>query len=306
MILTRIYYILKPFIPRSVQIYLRRVVIRIKRKYYSSVWPIDPPSAQKPTDWQGWPGGAKFALVLTHDVDTQKGHDNCLKLAEIEQKHGFLSSFNFVPERYRLSAFTMDSLRLKGHEIGVHGLKHDGKLYSSRDVFLNRAKRINQYLVNWRAKGFRSPAMHHNLDWLHDLNILYDASTFDTDPFEPQSDGVRTIFPFYVNQNHGHRGYIELPYTLAQDFTLFVLLQEQGISIWTQKLEWIVNNGGMVLLNVHPDYIDFNGSNLDPESYPVTYYEEFLKYVKIKFKNQYWNALPCDVATFAMKTYGQI
>ena len=30
------------------------------------------------------------------------------------------------------------------------------------------------------------------------LNIAYDASTFDTDPFEPQPDGVNTIFPFWV------------------------------------------------------------------------------------------------------------
>src|SRR5438093_9277501 len=122
--------------------------------------------------------------------------------------------------------------------------------------------------------------MLRNLDWLHDLDVQYDASTFDTDPFEPQPDGVNTIFPFWVpapgaekaevrrqkadpnsdlrspiseirppldqkseirNQKPGltsdlcslasgasRPGYVELPYTLPQDFTLFVLLKEQG------------------------------------------------------------------------------
>ena len=40
--------------------------------------------------------------------------------------------------------------------------------------------------------------MLRNLDWLHDLTIAWDSSTFDTDPFEPQADGAGTIFPFWV------------------------------------------------------------------------------------------------------------
>lgn len=52
---------------------------------------------------------------------------------------------------------------------------------------------------NGGAVGFRSGFMLRQLDWLHDLNVLYDTSTFDTDPFEPQPEGSRTIFPFHVN-----------------------------------------------------------------------------------------------------------
>jgi len=96
--------------------------------------------------------------------------------------------------------------------VGVHGLLHDGKLYQSRELFLKRAKRINHYLAQWGAVGFRSPAMHRNLDWIHDLNIEYDASTFDTDPFEPQADGTGTIFPFFVRKGVGEEGYVEFLY----------------------------------------------------------------------------------------------
>src|SRR4029079_8065841 len=112
----------------------------------------------------------------------------------------------------------------------------------------------NGYLQEWGAVGFRSAFMFHKLDWLHDLNILYDASTFDTDPFEPQPDGVNTIFPFWTAGSFG-RGYVELPYTLAQDSTLFLVLRERGPEIWKQKLDWIAAHGGMALLNTHPDYM---------------------------------------------------
>ena len=99
--------------------------------------------------------------------------------------------------------------------------------------------------------------MHHNLEWIHDLDIEY-ASTFDTDPFEPQSDGVGTIFPFWVSGNSNQKGYVELPYTLPQDFTLFILMKEKNIDIWKQKLDWIAENGGMALVNTHPDYMNFD------------------------------------------------
>ncbi len=85
--------------------------------------------------------------------------------------------------------------------------------------------------------------MHHNLEWIHYLNVEYDASTFDTDPFEPQPDGVGTIFPFWVQEKDNEKGYVELPYTLPQDFTLFILMKEKTTDIWEEKLNWIADNG---------------------------------------------------------------
>ncbi len=147
--------------------------------------------------------------------------------------------------------------------------------------------------------------MQHNLEWIHDLEIEYDASTFDTDPFEPQPDGMQTIFPFWVQGNSNQKGYIELPYTLPQDFTLFVLMQERDIGIWKRKLDWIAECGGMALLNVHPDYINFGEGKTKTGEYPVTYYEELLKYVKGRYEGQYWHVLPKEMANFWTKHYGE-
>ncbi len=195
-LLNRIFYTLKPAIPRRLQIFLRRQIALYKLKKYVHIWPIDPSAGKPPEGWKGWPDGKKFALVLSHDVDTQKGHDNALKLAEIEEKLGFRSSFNFVPNRYKNSNGLHNVLRKRGFEIGVHGLKHDGRLFFSKHIFKERAVKINHYLEKWNAIGFTSPSMHHNLDWMHVLNIKYSISTFDTDPIKPQHDGISTIFPF--------------------------------------------------------------------------------------------------------------
>ena len=292
----KIFYILKPLIPRSFQIFLRRQLVKQQRKKYANVWPILHSSAEAPAGWQGWPDGNKFAVVLTHDVELQGGHDKCEQLMKVEKDLGFISSFNFVPERYSVSPSLRKLLTENGFEVGVHGLNHDGKLFQNKKTFDERAEKINKYIKDWDVVGFRAPAMHHNLEWIHNLDIEYDLSTFDTDPFEPQSDGVGTIFPFLVENENKQKSYVELPYTLVQDFTLFILLQEKNIGLWKKKVDWVVKNEGMVLVNTHPDYMCFSGTS-KLEEYQVSFYQELLEYVSTKYKDQYWHALPCEVAS---------
>ena len=296
--LRQLYYYAKPAIPRRMQIGMRRGMASLKRRRHRETWPIDAASGLPPKDWCGWTDGKRFALVLTHDVETYSGQEKCFPLIECEASLGFKSSFYFVPERYDVSQQLLNHLEKNGFEIGLHGLNHDGKLYNSRAIFQDRAEKINHYLHQWQCVGFRSPAMHHNLDWIHDLNIEYDLSTFDTDPFEPQSDGVGTIFPFFHNNGSIHAGFVEMPYTLPQDFTLFIILKEKNIDIWKRKLDWIAENGGMALMTTHPDYMSFNGQKLHLEEYSYHLYENFLEYVKSKYEGAYWHALPREVATF--------
>jgi peptidoglycan/xylan/chitin deacetylase (PgdA/CDA1 family) len=298
MLANKLYYYLRPAIPRSVQIAIRQYIVELKLRRSSALWPIDPAAGKKPADWPGWPEGKKFALILTHDVDTAVGQENCIKLKDLEKHLGFRSSFNFVPERYPVSAEVLEILRESGFEIGVHGLNHDGKLFNSKRLFSERAARINHFLKEWRAVGFRAPAMHHNLEWMHELNIDYDASTFDTDPFEPQSDGVGSIFPFYVEGSGESKGYYELPYTLPQDFTAFILMKNNNIDIWKTKLDWIAECGGMALLNTHPDYMNFNGLPSRIEEYSYERYVEFFSYLEEQYHDDYCNLLPSELVSY--------
>jgi peptidoglycan/xylan/chitin deacetylase (PgdA/CDA1 family) len=219
-------------------------------------------------------------------------------LAELDKAFGIRSSFHFVPEgEYRLPDDLRTDLEQDGFEVAVHDLHHDGTLYRSAQDFQAQARAINQYLQKWKASGFRAGFMFHNLDWLHDLDVLYDASTFDVDPFEPQPDGVETIFPFWV-QRHGSKGYVELPYTLPQDSTLFVILKETTIDLWTTKLDWVASHGGMALMIVHPDYLSFAGRPTSSE-YSADLYERLLKYVVSRYGDSCWYALPREIAAFA-------
>jgi len=260
-------------------------------------WPIDAKAGATPPGWPGWPDGKRFAVILTHDVESTNGLSRVEQLMNLESKYGFHSCFNFVPEgEYRVPDDVREMLDRAGFEVGVHGLEHDGKLYSSKVAFAAKAAQIRKYLQGWKASGFRSPLMQHKLAWLHLLGAQYDASTFDTDPFEPQPDGMGTIFPFWVPAPNGG-GYVELAYTLIQDFNLFMVLRERNNDIWKRKLDWIAERGGMALINTHPDYMCF-GSQPAREEYPVSHYEEFLRYVQEKYEGSYWAALPRDAARY--------
>jgi len=271
-----------------------------------------PGSERPPEDWPGWPEGKKFAVVLTHDVESKAGLRKCRSLMQLELDLGFRSSFNFIPEgSYRVPANLREELTASGFEVGIHDLKHDGHLFASHREFKRRVVRINDYAREWGASGFRSGFMLRNLDWLHDLDVQYDASTFDTDPFEPQPDGGHTIFPFWVPRpndasvngqrstiNTSSGGYVELPYTLPQDSTLFLVLRETTPEIWMRKLDWVAQHGGMVLLDAHPDYMSFNGSRQTTTEYPAALYREFLTYVRTRYAGEYWHALPKEVAGY--------
>ena len=296
--LQNIYFLTKPIIPRSLQNKLRRMVMRRILPSVSTVWPILDRAGQKPNNWLGWPESKQFALVLTHDVESEKGLAKCLQLAELEARLGFRSCFNFVPEKYFVPPELRQELVRRGFEVGVHGLCHDGRDFWNERVFKQRAIQINQYLKDWNCVGFRAPYMIRNLSWIRQLNIEYDMSTFDTDPFEPQPEGVQTVFPFLVDGDSHHKGYVELPYTLPQDSTLFIYLGEKNIDIWKHKVDWLVAKGGMALLDTHPDYIDFNNRPSCKRVYPVLYYEHFLEYCRTQYQDSYWQALPRDVARF--------
>lgn len=325
----RIYYGLKPYLPWRLRIALRRIMARWTRKAYQDVWPIKESAKHPPAGWPGWPDGKKFAFVLTHDVEGTHGLAKCRQLMQLEMEMGFRSSFNFIPEsEYRVSQELRGELQANGFEVGIQDLKHDGKLFQERETFRNGASRINRYVREWGAKGFRSAFMFHNLEWVHDLDVDYASCTFDTDPFEPQPDDVGTIFPFWVPRTNGHAsepvdvrgqrfnipsaafnsraslldhartGYVELPYTLPQDSTLFLLLQERRPDIWLKKLDWIAKCGGMVLVNTHPDYMAMDGKVVRPDEYSVELYKRLLDYVHLKYAGDYWQALPKEIAAY--------
>jgi hypothetical protein len=293
------FYSVKPLIPRWIQLELRRGRARWQARHVQNRWPISESTAAAPPTWPGWPDGKRFALVLTHDVEGQTGVQRCQKVADIEESRGLRSAFGFVPLRYQTPEGLRSELKQRGFELMVHDLYHDGKLYRDLRTFAKRRDAINNFLKEWGTRGFSSGAMHHNLAWTSRLDIDYSVSTYDVDPFEPQSCGLGRIFPCWVHPPTGESsGFVEMPYTLPQDFTLFVLMREKKNSIWCRKLDWIAENGGMALIKTHPDYMVFPDERNRVEGYPVEWYTDFLDYVASRYKKDVWITTPSAVARY--------
>jgi hypothetical protein len=297
----RWYYRLKPLLPRPVTRVLRQAYGAARQGAFPLGWPVEDryarflwdvmrraliASGQASTTYtRFWPHGARFALVLTHDIETAGGQRFVPRVADLEEAHGFRSSFNFVPERYPIDRALMDDLRARGFEIGVHGLKHDGKLFHSRALFTRRAERINHYLREWGAVGFRAPLTMRHPDWMQALEIEYDLSFFDTDPYEPIPGGTLSIWPFLLGR------FVELPYTLVQDYTLTAILKHTTPQVWLDKVDFIAHYAGMVLVNTHPDYLRDRGT--------WAVYAGFLG--AMQARGDWWHALPREVARWWRK-----
>ncbi|MFC1757542.1 hypothetical protein ACFL2H_02080 [Planctomycetota bacterium] len=229
-----------------------------------------------------WPDNADFGLVLTHDVETIDGFRNIAKVADIEESLGLRSSWSLVPTSYKIDMGLVRDLVDRGFEIAIHGHNHDGKLFLSKAVFEHRATSINKAIGVFAASGFRAPMVHRNLEWLQCLDIDYDASCFDIDPYQAMPGGVGSIWPFIVGK------LVELPYTMPQDHTLTVTLNESSGATWRTKLEYLRQRAGMVMMLTHPDYMTTSAT--------IGMYQNFLEYTQNV--GGYWHALPRDVASW--------
>jgi hypothetical protein len=292
------YYSLKPLLPRRLQIAMRRIYAKRQARTEFPRWPIEPLLVERRqaglrTELErrgsgrmplvaSWPEGKRFASILTHDVEGPRGVANVEKIIEIERRHGFVSSWNFVAEWYPIEVSLLDRVRAAGCEVGLHAVKHDCKLFESRANFEAELPAIHRYLAEWDAVGFRSPATHRNPNWMPELGALYDSSFPDTDPFEPQAGGCCSILPFFLDD------LVELPITLVQDHTLWEILREDTIDLWTDKSDWLIANGGLINLITHPDYLDTPAR--------LRMYEEFLEYLAVREEG--WFALPREVAAW--------
>lgn len=290
------YYKYKKFIPRSTQLFARHIRAGYLERKHCDQWPCSRYNYPE-IDTSIWKEDKKFCLVLTHDVDTEKGIHRCENVMKMEQDMGFRSSFSIVPEKYDIPNNIISTIQENKFEICVHGYNHDGLLFSSKKIFDTRKKVIEHYLEKWNSVGFRAPAMHHNLDWISEMKIEYDMSTYEFDPFEPQGGGVGIIFPFLIKNFYYKRYIVEMPYTLAQDHTLFIVLKRKGIEDWINKIDMIAEQGGMALLITHPDYMNFDGGcGLD--EYSAQKYYDFLHYIKSNYASSYWNPLPRELAGY--------
>jgi peptidoglycan/xylan/chitin deacetylase (PgdA/CDA1 family) len=293
------YYRLRPAMPRPLQLALRRSFARIQARTAFPRWPLEPAlhdlqarlldllagvAGEPVPTIAPWPAGYDWALVLTHDVETAAGYANVGPVRELEEAHGLRSSWNLVPERYAVDDEDVRELQAAGHEVGVHGLRHDGRDLTHLD---ERLPAIRAAAERWGARGFRFPATHRDWETMPRLGFEYDSSYPDTDPFEPRSGGCCSWLPFFNGD------LVELPITLPQDHTVFTILRRDE-ALWIDKIEALRRRGGMALLITHPDYM-LGGPVLEAYARLLAHYAE---------DASAWCALPSVVAAWWRRRAG--
>jgi peptidoglycan/xylan/chitin deacetylase (PgdA/CDA1 family) len=293
-----VYYRVKPLVPRSAQLALRRAYARRQRAHPFPHWPIEPllvdhlerriraalaarEDRELPFVWF-WPHGHAHAVVLTHDVEGPAGLANIDRVLEIERRYGLASWWTFCAEWYPIPDGTFDRLRDAGCEVGLHGITHDNRLFRNRASFEAQLPKVHHYLREWGAEGFRSPSTYRNAAWMPELGARFDSSFPDTDPFQPTAGGCCAIFPYFL------RDMVELPITLPQDQVLWEILGERTTDLWTAKAAWVSEHHGLTTLLVHPDYVG--------RADRLALYERFVAH--LASLHGAWHALPGEVASW--------
>jgi len=298
----RIYYAIRPLMPVKVRRHLQRMALQDWSKITFPSWPVDTTvenlvevlwrlsleavgGGEIPFIWY-WPESYESCAIMTHDVETGEGQDFCGRMLEIEREHGIRSAFEVVPEvRYVVSQQVLEMIRRGGCEVCVHGLNHDGRLFSSEELFRSRAKAINQYAKDWGAKGFRSPVMYRNLDWYDAFCFSYDMSVPNVAHLDPQRGGCCTVFPYFVGD------VLELPLTTIQDYPLYNILRIDPMEMWSKQMETIAARNGLMSFIIHPDY------TIEKDKQAL--YGQLLKMIR-RFgeERNAWLALPGEVDTW--------
>lgn len=295
----RIYYAIRPLMPVRVRRHLQRLALQDWSKIAFPSWPVDTtvedliekvwilalktsPTKQIPFIWY-WPYSHHSCAIMTHDVETSIGQDFCLRMLEIEREYEIRSSFEVVPEvRYEVSGEVLEAIRKAGCEVCVHGLNHDGRLFSSEELFRSRAKAINEYANKWGARGFRSPVMYRNLDWYDAFEFSYDMSVPNVAHLDPQRGGCCTVFPYFVGD------ILELPLTTTQDYPLYNIIRSSPMEMWMRQTEAIVAKNGLASFIIHPDY------TIEKEKQAL--YGELLRMLRsFADERNTWLALPGEV-----------
>jgi peptidoglycan/xylan/chitin deacetylase (PgdA/CDA1 family) len=245
---------------------------------------------------KSWPNGAKVAVCLSFDVDTEtwnlpSGNTEPVPLSAGEfgavsgvprilallDRHSLPASF-YIPAASLVLHPELGPAILKSgrHEIAVHGWVHEN--LPDLDDAAEEKRLLTQavdYLTRVAGKrpvGYRAPSWafsKHTLPLLREAGFLYDSSLMAMDePYEIVSNGEPT-------------GMVELPVEWILDDAPFfegysgtLPAPEQVFRIYKDEFDVAYADGTMFMLTMHPRTIGHRSRML--------HLEEFVKYLKSK------------------------
>jgi hypothetical protein len=295
----KLYYALRPLLPVAVRRHAQRRALRGFEQRSFPAWPVDRSvdsmlervlalalqsagADSVPFIWF-WPEDKQACVLMTHDVETNRGLKGCADLMALNQSFGIPASFQLIPHgRYHVTPQVLDQIQSRGFEVNLHDWNHDGSLFRNERRFRSRAKGINTHAAKWKVKGFRAGALYRNPDWLQSLDVEYDMSVPAVAHLDPQSGGCCTVFPWF------NGSLLEIPVTMVQDYSLFHILRQYSLDLWKRQLEIVLQGHGLASFIVHPDYIQGRRSR--------GIYRELLALLnELSYSENLWLTMPGEV-----------
>jgi hypothetical protein len=291
------YYHVRPLLPVGVRKHLQRLRFGRWDRLAFPRWPVDTSvdtlmrgaarlllqreeTGEFPFIWF-WPEGAPGCAMVTHDVEGPAGAAFAGRLMDLDARHGIPSAFQLVPEA-KTSPALLAECRRREFEVNVHDLNHDGHLFTDRALFEARAAEINRYAREYGSRGFRSGAMYRRQDWFDALDVAYDMSVPNVAHLEPQRGGCCTVMPHFIGD------VLELPLTLAQDYTLFHILGDYSGDLWRTQVARVLAHNGLASVIAHPDYLQ--------EPRALEAYTRLLEeIVRLRSERNVWVAAPAEI-----------
>jgi len=228
---------------------------------------------------ESWPNGAKVAVALSFDVDTEtlslRNGDTSpsrLSVGEYGARSGLPRILSLL-ERYQINAtFFIPGVSAKlhpeevkriaaaGHELGIHGWIHEWTASLERDeerMLMERSLDTLEELGGRRPVGIRTGSWEYSpntLELIKELGLIYDSSLMADDiPYEVVSEGRPT-------------GVVELPVEwILDDYPYFGFnrfsstrpyIPPSGVyEVWAAEFDMAYEEGSMFLLTMHPQVI---------------------------------------------------
>jgi peptidoglycan/xylan/chitin deacetylase (PgdA/CDA1 family) len=228
---------------------------------------------------ESWPGGARVAVALSFDFDSET---NALRDKDISPgvfSQGEYAARAAVPrilallDKYDISATffvpavtallhsqEMEAIVAKNrHEVGMHGWIHERNAFLDEDTERQLMKKSYDTLKEITGKapvGIRTPSWDfspYTVKLINEMGLLYDSSLMADDrPYEIMIEGKAT-------------GVVELPVEwLLDDYPYFGFSRFSSIrphikpmdvfEVWAAEFEQAYQEGTLFVLTMHPKY----------------------------------------------------
>jgi peptidoglycan/xylan/chitin deacetylase (PgdA/CDA1 family) len=194
-----------------------------------------------------------------------------------------------VADQLRLPAHepALRRIRDAGHEIGAHGLCHDGRLrYLDAAAQAERIERIVRRMDGLGVRGMRTPWYARSPGLLAEIarRFAYDSSVPNASGFfsARTRSGCCTVFPYEAAP-----GLVEVPMTLPPDSAVPVGRRRRVLG---EVADAVVERGGVVVVTFHPQ------PHQSANEAGLASHRELLRDLRERHGGALWCATPAEIA----------